>query len=322
MSDWVYCEIYHESNMEDFLTLQPTDHAEVLSLRPTFTVDFPHAVTSRSITVFKETNGQYLPYDSATFSSTSHTPSFDYDPADTTLNTSYRWTATATLATGGTVSTSAYRYFDIVASPDVPQPYLPTNFSETIDPTPSLGWTAIAGATSYDLELYQWDGSVYQLILDLNLSYNAYTPTSALPYVDTVSNDGYAFHVRAHNTSGASDWSAYSYFDIISGTIQPPASPAPYAPANHVELTTKYPTISWNSVSDAQEYRIQVMQWNGFGYNTIYDQVTYGTQFIITSPLTSINTPKNTGYAYRVYACNDGGCSDWSTTRYFDVIGP
>jgi hypothetical protein len=103
----------------------------------------------------------------------------------------------------------------------------------------------------------------------------------------------------------------FNQVDVKSSTITVPAAPVLSAPANNAVNIPANPTLSWNSVSGAATYRVQVSGDNAFA-TTIIDDAT------LTSPAKAIGgLNPSTAYYWRVDARNIAGTSAWSTVFGF-----
>jgi hypothetical protein len=84
--------------------------------------------------------------------------------------------------------------------------------------------------------------------------------------------------------------------------LHPPSTPGGLSAPSSVTAGNSF-TISWNSVSTANNYRLQRRR-NGGSWSTIYN----------SSGTSTSNTLSTTGtYDYRVRACNSSGCSSYSS---------
>ncbi len=102
--------------------------------------------------------------------------------------------------------------------------------------------------------------------------------------------------------------------EIIVGTI--PASPTLAAPANNATEIALSPTLSWNTVSNAVSYTLQVSSsstFNSFVFNQ--SGLTNTSQLI-----SGLNI--NTTYYWRVNSTNIYGTSGWSNVFSFKTLAP
>lgn len=123
---------------------------------------------------------------------------------------------------------------------------------------------------------------------------------------------------------------------------QPPAVPRPllpmngwatgsvWAPNSHPNHRPLRPTFTWMKVNNAQRYEIQIedncpatdFSSCDFDSPVLTDVVmdSFGAYFEPVSNLEADTTaPVGKRYFWRLRACNDVGCSNWSRPRYVDV---
>jgi hypothetical protein len=147
--------------------------------------------------------------------------------------------------------------------------------------TITVSWTALAGASSYDI-YYRTAGQTL---------YRKAGTGSGSPYTITGIDNGTAYEVsvRARNASGPGPLSA-----AASITLPPSAPPPPKVKATPGRLT-----VSWQTVSGAEEYRVYWRERDAAG-----EPVLAGTY---TSTEASLALPA--GKIYRVWAVavNAGG---------------
>ncbi len=195
------------------------------------------------------------------------------------------WRVRANAATGP----SAWATTEIkVAATQAPTPLGPPDDGPALEqPTnpPLLSWTAVQGATSYQVEVDP-DGDFIGAA-----QYNTKVPSLLVP--DPAANGNYYWHVRAQLANGLyTAFSTSSQFRI--GAL---AQVQTVAPAENSAVEDVY--LEWRPVKGAKTYELQVSTDQGF--NTIVDTKTNikGTRY---SPAT---TYLNDQYYWRVRARNN-----------------
>jgi hypothetical protein len=104
--------------------------------------------------------------------------------------------------------------------------------------------------------------------------------------------------------------SVYNTTDIYTGNPAPPSAPTLSSPADGATHVATVSTLTWNSVSGATEYEVQI--GTGASVTTAsLDGVMTGTTYGING----VN--RNTTYYWRVNAIGAGGNSAWSSIRSF-----
>ncbi|MGD9200911.1 MAG: hypothetical protein PVI26_05065, partial [Chitinispirillia bacterium] len=140
-------------------------------------------------------------------------------------------------------------------------PYTP---DPTNDLTPTLYWNSVSGASQYNIEIDSSASFSSPIVNDITASTD-FTPTGDLP-----SGDIY-WHVSSD--LNYSDFSTYDHFVITGAPLL-----IPYSTDPTTDLT---PTLYWNSLSGATNYRVQVD-----------DNTSFSTplEFTTTSGATSYTT--------------------------------
>lgn len=201
----------------------------------------------------------------------------------------YRVTGTSKTVTGLTANTS-YSYQLRVnneygsssyssAKTVKTAPAAPSSITTSVSTTSvTVSWTAVSGATSYDL---LFNGEVYRV-----------TSTSKTIYGLTPGTS-YSYAVRSNNAAGTS---AYSSTKTIKTTLVAPSVPTGISATS----TTNSVTIQWGAVQSATSYDVM------FGNQTYRVTSTSKT-------ITGLN--HSTTYYYSVRANNSVGSSNYSTSR-------
>jgi predicted phage tail protein len=161
-----------------------------------------------------------------------------------------------------------------------------------------VSWSAVSGATSYQLEERLNSGSWSTI-------HNG-TGTSKARTGRTTGTWGY--RVRACNASGCG---AYSAIKSTVVTLPPGGAPtlsgptSAFAPASY--------TISWTSVSGAASYQLE-QRLNSGSWTTVHNGA--GTSKGFSGVMAG-------SWGYRVRACNAAGCGAYSAihTVWVDNIG-
>jgi hypothetical protein len=151
-------------------------------------------------------------------------------------------------------------------------------------------------------------GTVVATVVPANATNKNVTWSSSDPGVATVSSTGVVTSVSsgtANITVTTVDGSNIAIC-VVKVEITIPAKPILLAPLDNSTNLTINPTLSWNSISGASSYRLQVSLSSVFS-TTIIDQSN-----IIYTSLSLTNLSNNTLYYWRVNATNISGTSDWS----------
>jgi RHS repeat-associated protein len=127
----------------------------------------------------------------------------------------------------------------------VSPPVVPTAMA-AMQPTsrPTIQWSPLAGATKYDLWIDNQTTGQSQYFRDQNITVTSWTSPVDMPI------GVYRFWIRGiDSTGGAARWSAFREFTVAT----PPQLTAPLNPTFN-----RQPTFTWNSVTGATKYEVQV----------------------------------------------------------------
>ncbi|MBY0117300.1 hypothetical protein H7K48_14455 [Paenibacillus xylanexedens] len=160
----------------------------------------------------------------------------------------------------------------ILTQSTIPASVTGLTVSSTTNVAIALKWTAVTGATGYDLEI---DGTV--------------VPVTGVAYTKSglVTNTDHTFRIRSKNTAGASIWS-----EIVDGTT---LLNTPVLKASSEEQAV---TLTWPEVKDATKYEIEA------------DGVLVGTVKVPT--YTHNNLIAGTAHKYRVRALTETNVGAWT----------
>ncbi len=149
----------------------------------------------------------------------------------------------------------------------------------------NLNWTAVAGATSYEVEI---DGSP---------SYVA-TATTSYTHDGLAAGTTHTYKVRAKNDAGTSGWSASVAATTGQAQQQPPAVPAGLTASANGSSSIQ---LSWTAVTGATGYEVEIDGSSSYAATT-------------TSSFTHDGLAAGTTHTYKVRAKNDVGTSEWSAS--------
>ncbi|MDM8159887.1 fibronectin type III domain-containing protein [Labilibaculum sp. K2S] len=141
---------------------------------------------------------------------------------------------------------NAYKALTDDNLPSVPSGLTASNVTQT---SFSIGWNAVSGAISYDVQIRE-QGGAWQTINTSQITYD---------YSGAVAETTYEFQVRANNDTGSSSYSA------IASVVTEAAPTVPAAPANLTASNITYNSfsISWDVVTGATDYDLDVRPAGG-----------------------------------------------------------
>ncbi len=173
-----------------------------------------------------------------------------------------------------------------------PVPAITSGLNPTFDTTPTIAWTSVAGATSYEVYILRINGNVKALhqtnIVGTSFTWPALTPGP------------YRYWVRV---SGDTVWSSPVEIDTSGRTnvLAPSGS-----------TTDRTPTISWRPVDGAVRYELWV---DLLGAD---EQIIYQTNLTTTSYTPTSNLPLG-NYRVWVRAVSSSTAAPWSAYVDFSV---
>lgn len=208
-----------------------------------------------------------------------------------------------TVATCGSYATRSFSV-DPASPLSAPQVDQPLEGAQLTSSTVTFGWSAVNGASRYEVLLEDVQAGTIELQLS----------TAGLGTVYSLrGSNQYRFVVRAC-AAGCGPWSAPLKF---SAQLPQVPQTAPRISPNPVVANGNQVTVSYNSVQGADLYRVLIVQPNsgpGGGALTVAAN---------TTGQTSITLPAPAGAASAfVAACNGNGCSANSTAAPVNVPGP
>jgi hypothetical protein len=178
--------------------------------------------------------------------------------------------------------------------PGTPSLSSPANGATGVSTSPTLSWSAVSGATSYDVYLGTGTPALYTNTTSTSVAASGLTAGTA-----------YSWRVVAKNSCGSGPTSTTNTFTTASGcTI--PNTPGLTSPANGATGVVTSPTLSWGAVTGATSYDVYL----GVGTPAFYANTA--STSLAASGLTAGAT-----YSWRVVAKNSCGSGPTSVTRTF-----
>jgi predicted phage tail protein len=226
-------------------------------------------------------------------------------------DTPYYWRVRASNTAGNSAYSPVwtFRTMKPVLIPAVPTLLSPSNGAKDISISPSLQWTAVPEAKTYRVQLSK-ESNFARLILDNNAVTSNSLQVNGL-------QDGitYYWRVRATNEVGNSAFSSVWSFQA-KVPINPPITPVLTSPA---DKSTGLPTnlkLTWESISNADTYRLEVSK------NQNFSSLVINNSSLKTNEFTVSGLEEDTPYFWRVRASNSAGNSSYSPVWTFRTIKP
>ncbi len=219
----------------------------------------------------------------------------------------FLWSVQVELGPGSFGVASAFSAF-AVAPLTAPSLSGPASGASLTTATPTLQWSAVAGAARYELVLTDLTAGSAPVTI-AGISGTSYTPSTAL-----VNGQTYQWSVSAVDAWG--DAGTASIGQTFKIALPPAAvtAPSPASPSGTVETTL--PALRWSPVAGAASYGVSIVdQTPGAHASVVAVAQVVGTSYVPAAPLVVGHT-----YSWQVLAYNSAGAaSGWSASLEFVV---
>jgi len=188
---------------------------------------------------------------------------------------------------------------------ETPTPALssPANGLTGVPVNPTLVWSNVSGASSYDVRVCS-DSACSSIVASSSVSVSQWQVSPALNPGTT-----YWWQVRA-NKSCAGSWSTTRSFTTICSAPSPPGTPNLSSPAND-DTVVSTPTLDWDDVACASSYDVRVCS------DSACSSVAASSSVTVSQWQVSPAFNPSTSYWWQVRAKNSYGNGPWSTARKF-----
>ena len=227
------------------------------------------------------------------------------------------WVLTNNSAGDGTWSSSMnFTQGSVIVKPPATTLVSPSGTVSTS--TPIYTWNAVSTATWYLLQVNGASGNViYNWYTAADVGCASGTGTCSVTPSTSLANGAYTWWLLTNNSAGDGPWSSGMNFTEVAGTGKPPAATL-VSPTG--TIGSNPPTYTWNAVSTATWYLLQV---NGSSGKVIYNWYTptqvgcaSGTGTCSVSPTTYLS---NAAYQWWVLTNNSYGDGPWSFGMNFTM---
>jgi hypothetical protein len=214
----------------------------------------------------------------------------------------YYWRVSAINSAGSSAYSAAYRFTTKDTVPSVPILSKPVNGAQLSWSSPRLSWLPCVTAVTYHLQVSQ--DSLFRTFL---INDSVLVDTSKL--IGPLANQTkYFWRVRSKNLSGSSAYSAVYRFTT---KIAVPPVPILSTPSNGTAGVTINPALTWNAVTGAAQYWLQLSNDSLFSKLIVNDSAITTTDRRISGLSTQMK------YYWKVSAKNSSGTGPWSATWNF-----
>lgn len=286
----------------------PPINAVDVEVRPTFTWSAVEKASFYTIQVASDLSFQVVIIDE-TVSATSYVPSFDLQE-----KTRYYWRVRT--RSDGQTSEWASGYFTtgskMPGSGELQAPVLsyPGNNGKDVELRPIFSWNMVGGAGAYVIQV-STNASFAHFAINEKV-----TASSYMTSFDLEPETLYFWRVRAENEEGPGTWSQSWSFEttvVEKAVLVPPIVATPDGEEGEGGIR-----LSWNAVSDADLYEIQVSKTKTFP-GTSLEKINSVTTLEVTTTSAEVKLAAGT-YYWRVRAKNEKGTSDWSKGDHWFTI--
>ncbi|MGA2506820.1 MAG: fibronectin type III domain-containing protein [Chitinispirillaceae bacterium] len=192
-----------------------------------------------------------------------------------------------------------------LTTPPVAAPVLISPLDKSIGQplSQTFSWNSVSNATFYTLQV-SIDSLFSSFIFNASVGGTTSQVVSGLAFDAT-----YYWRVNAGNYSGVGPWSSvWRFSTIVVG------APTLSSPTNGAVSIVTTPALSWNTVTTATSYSVQVSTDSNFSTTVINQSNITATSYQATG--LSINTV----YYWRVDASNGAGTGPWSLRWSFTTV--
>ena len=169
----------------------------------------------------------------------------------------YNWVVRANFANCTTGLVSAVKQFTVNCFTGAPSVQSPSDGSQNVPLNPTMTWSAVSGATHYDVYMGVAGSGACTGTPVFTTSTTTFNPPAR------ASNTTYEWRVVAKkiNTTCPITTSACATFKTVTVACNPPGSFNLTAPANN-STTSSTPTLTWSASSGADKYLIHISTQN------------------------------------------------------------
>lgn len=281
--------------------LTPQNEKHGVLINPLLCWDVSNDATSYRLQLSSNSSFSSTLYDINNIESTS------YKITGLNYSSKYYWRVSASNQTGNSSFSNIWSFTTIPSIPEKPILISPSNSSNEISISPIFQWNELQNAKSYRLQISK-SSNFSSIEEDIsNITDNSYH------IQNLVSNTTYYWRVCATNEGGTGLFSNIWSFNTINQVYNKPDTPLLQYPINEAHNILTSPTLSWNVLSNAVSYHIQV------SLDQAFNLITYENNSVYSNSIYLNNLSENTLYYWRICASNNYGTSDWSLIWNFET---
>jgi len=273
--------------------LQPANQSLGIDLTPEFSWSNASGAESYDLEVSTSPQFTSLSFTVPNIGGTQYEPSSNLE-----VQTLYYWRVRASNSIGYGDFSNISWFETVTASPSQVALSFPADGATGVETGLTFSWAAADAAESYRLEVSSTPGFTTKLIDESGIANPSYSVGNPL-----TNGEMLYWRVRATNSLGDGPVSEVFSFTTETGG---PTQVSLISPADGSEDVPLTPSLVWQSVDGATNYRVQVGTQADFSGSLLFDTVVGGTQF-------QANLSLGGTYFWRVRASN-AGVENWSDT--------
>lgn len=277
--------------------ISPTDGSDTADTTPTLEWNVAAAAAKYNVQVGDDVNGFTSPVVNEDTTDTNHTT--------TALSPGFYYWRVRTADSGDNWGTwgAVWSFTVPIPVPTAPTLISPADASSTADTTPTLDWDDVQFAEEYWVQIAS-SYTFTTIVQSANTTESEYTAT-------ILTSATYYWRVKAVNKEDVwSDWSDPIWSFTISVALLGP--PTLTAPADASSFTDTTPMLTWDAVTSAAKYNVQIDADKAFPSP---DQTSESTNNYYTATILAPGT-----YYWRVRTANSEGLwSAWSDVWSFTI---
>ncbi|MBX7182449.1 MAG: hypothetical protein K1X82_10075 [Bacteroidia bacterium] len=197
---------------------------------------------------------------------TSVSNSLTLSPSDLVPGAPYTWSVNVTTSDGNNFSSPTWS-FSVASGGNgvIPSLISPDNYITGITTRPTLSWSSVYGATSYDITISKY-GDMSTIVLNQAVNGTTFTVPPG-----TLEND-YTYFWRV-NVTGTTNFSSVRQFSTAS-------PPTLLTPTDGSTVQTTFPTFTWSGFPGATTYKLEISTSSSFS-TLARSKVVTGTTYTL-----------------------------------------
>jgi hypothetical protein len=244
-----------------FSLTSPGNGTQNLDPNQTFTCDAWPNATLYNFNFTNQSTGNY-------FGKTSVTNSITTSSSELQPGAAYTWSVNVTTSDGNNFSSPTWSFtVGTGGGGTTPNLISPDNYLSGLTTRPTLTWSAVYGATSYDITISKYS-DMSTIVLNQMVSGTSFTvPPGTL-------ENNYTYYWRV-NVTGTTNFSSIRQFSTA-------APPTLLTPTSGSTVTTTVPSFTWSGFPGATTYKLEISTSSSFS-TIARSAVVNGTSYTLSA---------------------------------------